>query len=217
VVVGLPGLTSKVDFALQVESNLVMSRRDIIVNTLCGILLVAVFLLPFLLFVVAAEYVLQALNQTIQHFFPGTDDPRILIVGVILLVSLASGVTQARKKQWRNVFLSLAMIPVVASMWFADPHSPFGLQANFWLLGLFPMFAIQEGSDLTRSHFFLAASVICAAIAFNAGLLGSGSLSRIVAACVLDGGALWFIITVRRHGNNPEDPGETVPISPTRA
>jgi hypothetical protein len=192
-----------------------MSRRDVVVNTLLGLFLVAVFLLPFLLFVVVAEYVLHALNQTIQHFFPGTDDPRILIVGVILLSSLVSGVMHARKKQWRNVFLSFAMIPVVASMWFADPHSPFGLQANFWLLGLFPMFAIQEGSDLTRSHFFLAASVICAAIAFNAGLLESGPLSRIVAACVLDGALLWYIITLRRGGSSLKGTGDTVSSSPT--
>jgi hypothetical protein len=216
VVVGLPGLTSKVDFASRVESNLVMSRRDIVVNTLLGLFLVAAFLLPSLLVLLVAGYVLRALNLTIQHFFPGTVDPRVLIVGVSLLFSLVSGVMQARKKQWRNVFLAFAMIPVIASMWLADAHSPFGLQANFWAFGLLPMYAIGEGSDLTQSHFFLAASAICAAIAINAGLLGSGSLSRIVAACVLDGGALWFIITVRRGGSNTQDPGETVPISPTR-
>jgi len=216
VVVGLPGLTGKVDLASRVESNLVMGRRDIIVNTLLGLFLVAVFLLPFLLVLLVAGYVLQALSLIIQHFFPGTVNPRILLVAFILLSSLVSGVMQARTKQWQNVFLSFAMIPVIASMWLADPHSPFGLQGSFWVFGLLPTFAIAEGSDLTRSQFFLAASAICAAIAFNADLLGSGSLSRIVAACALDGWALWFIIAVRRRGSNPEDPGETAPISPTR-
>jgi hypothetical protein len=88
-----------------VESSLLMSHRDIVVNMLCGILLIAVFLLPFLLFVVVAEYVLQALNLTIQHFFPGTVNPRILLVGFLLLCSLVSGVTNARKKQWRKCVL----------------------------------------------------------------------------------------------------------------
>jgi hypothetical protein len=205
------------DFASPMESNLSTSRRDVVVNTLVGVLLVAVFLFPFLLFVVVAEYVLQALNLTIEHFFPGTVDPRVLIVGVSLLFSLVSGVTQARKKRWRNVFLSFAMIPVIASMWLADPHSPFGLQANFWAFGLLPMYAIGEGSDLTRSHFFLAASAICAAIAINTGLLGSGLVARIIAGCVLVGLALWFITDVRQCDTGPTNPGPKVPLSPTRA
>jgi hypothetical protein len=177
-----------------------MSRRDIVVNTLLGLFLIAVFLLPFLL----TGYVLQALNLTIQHFFPGTVSPRILLVGFLLLCSLVSGVTNARKKQWRSVFLSFAMIPVVASMCLGDPHSPFGLQANFWIFGLLPiLFFVPGGSGPNRSQFFLAASAICAAIAINTGLLGSGPLSRIVAACVLDGALLWFLIGVRRGWSVP--------------
>jgi hypothetical protein len=181
-----------------------MSRRDIIVNTLLGILLVTVLLLPFLLYVVVAEYVFQALNLTIQRFFPGTVNPRILLVGIILLCSLISGVTHARKKQWQSVFLSFAMIPVVASMWLGDPHSPFGLQANFWIFGLLPiLFIVPGGSGPTRSQFFLAASAICAAIAINAGFLGSGPLARITAGCVLTGCFLWFLIGVRRGWSIP--------------
>jgi hypothetical protein len=189
-----------------------MSRRALVVNTLCGLFLVAVFLLPFLL----VWYVLQALSLIIQHFFPAVS-PRILLVAFILLSSLVSGVMRARKKQWRSVFLSFAMIPVVASMWLGDPHSPFALQSDFWILVLLPIFAFQEGPHLTRSHFFVAASAICAAIAFNAGLLGSGPLARIVAAGILVGGSLWFLIGVRRGWIAPNDPDPTAPLSSTHA
>jgi hypothetical protein len=194
-----------------------MSRRDIVANTLLGILLVAGFLLPFLLFVVVAEYVLRALSLGVGHLFPGVANPKVVILAVFLVISLVSGVTHARKKQWRNVFLSFAMIPVIASMWLADAHSPFGLQANFWAFGLLPMYAIGEGSDLTRSHFFLAACAICAAIAFNTGLLGSGLVARIIAGCVLVGLALWFIIDVRQRDTGLTNPGPKVPLSSTHA
>jgi len=194
-----------------------MSLRGAIVNTLLGILLVAVFLLPFLLYVLLAGYALHALELGVEYFSPGADKSLFLVVGVFLGLSLVSTVQSARKRHWQSAFLSFAMLPVLASMWLADPHSPFGLHANFWIFGLLPIFAISEGPGRTRSRFFLTASAICAVIVVNTGLLGSGSLAQITADCVLAGLIIWLAVDARQRWGDQRDTGSKDPLSPNHA
>jgi len=195
------------------ESNLFMSR-DIVVNILLGVLLVSVFLLPFFLFVVVAGYVLQALSLRVEHLFPRMPGSQVMLVGIFLAVFLFSAVRDVWKRRWLRAFLSLAILPMIASVWLAGVHSPLGLRTPFWVLTLFPVFAIPEGSTPTRSQFFLAASIICAVIAINTGLLGSGAMARIAADCLMAGAFLWFVIDASSSAKNP---GPKAPLSPTRA
>jgi hypothetical protein len=197
------------------ESNPFMSRRDIVINTVLGFLIVAIFLFPFLLFAVVAEYILRALNLSVGYLFPGTANLKVVILAVFLIVSLVSAVGQVWKRRWRNAFLSFAMLPLFASVCLADAHSLLGLRGPFWIFGLLPIFAIPEASGPTRSQFLLVASTICAVIAINTGLLGSGLVARIIAGCVLVGLALWFIIDVRQRDAGPTNPGPQAPLSPT--
>jgi hypothetical protein len=207
-----------VDFAARMESSPFMSRaHDTAVDSLLGCILVAVFLLPFLLYVVVAGYVLHALNLGVQYFFPGMANPVLMIVGFFFVLSLVSAVRHAWKRRWQSAFLSFAMLAVIASMLLADTHSPLGLRAPFWMFGLFPMFAIPEGSGPTRSQFFLAASTICAVIAINTGLLGWGPVARIMTDCILAGLVIWFVIDVRQRSSGTKNPGPKAPLSPTHA
>lgn len=189
--------------------------RDTTVNVLLGVLLVSVFLLPFFLYVLVAEYVLHALSLGVQHFFRGTVNPKIVVLAVFLLISLASSIQHVWKRRWRNAFLSFVILPMIASAWLADVHSPLGFQAPLWLVMLFPIFAISEESAPTRPHFVLAASAACAMIAINTGLLGSGILARVIADCTLTGLVIWFVFDVRQRWNSPNNPAPRTPLSPT--
>jgi hypothetical protein len=61
----------------------------------------------------------------------------------------------------------------------------------------------------------LAASTVGAVIAINTGLLGSGSLARIIADCVLAGLVVWFVIDLRQSRNGLQTPGPQDRVSPT--
>jgi len=195
-----------------------MSRRETVVNTLLGIFLVAVFLLPFLLFFVVAGYVLQALDHGARYLLPGVVhySSSLIFLSLLCLLSLVYGVTHLRRRRWQSAFLSFAILPMIVSVWFADVHSPLGRDA-LWMWPAFLIVAIPTDSRLTRFEFIVGASTVAAAVSANTGLLGSGSLARTIADCVLVGLFTWFVIDVRQRWSSPKTPGPEAPPSPNHA
>jgi hypothetical protein len=205
--------------AARMEFNLFMNRaRDTAVNVLLACVLVAAFLLPFLLYLVAADYILWGLDQGVKHFLPKFAHPEVIFVGVLLLASLVQAVRHMWKRRRLRAFLWFAILPAIGSAVLADVHAPFSLHGPLWLFGLFPIYFIPETAEPTRTQFFLASAAISAVVAINAGMLGSGYRARIVAFCIVAGLFIRFVILVRRtSGGDPTRLDLPTPLSPTKA
>jgi hypothetical protein len=175
-----------------------MSRRDIVVNTLIGIFLISVFLSPFLLALVALAYIVRPVGQLLKTFLPGLSDPEDLLFFCVFCASfLVEAIRRLRKRQWTGAFLFLAGVPMLLSSWLARSYSPLGLNGHFWIVCILPMFFAYAGLVLTRIQFLLTASAISAIVAINTGLLGVGTLAYIAADCVWAGLLIWFAMDVR--------------------
>jgi hypothetical protein len=98
---------------------------------------------------------------------------------------------------------------MLLSVWFADVHSPLGLHGSWWIFVLLPIGVIPDRADRTQFQFLAGAAIICAVIAINTGLLGSGLLAQIVADVVLAGSFAWVIANARE--------ASIAPVSTTRA
>jgi hypothetical protein len=191
-----------------------MSRREIVVNALLGLLLISVAALPFLL----AMAVFKGAGLVIASFWPQlAHSQNAVLLGFIAAGALASAIGHSRKLRWRNAFLAFAALPMILSIWFADAHSSFGFNGEYWIASFFLIFSIPLDSVPTRFHFFAAASAISAVVAVNTGVLGSGLIARIVSDCVLAGLFLWFVVDAPRNWNGTRDPGPQPPLSPTSA
>jgi hypothetical protein len=191
-----------------------MSRRDIVVNTLLGVLLVSVAALPFLL----AMVVIKGAGLVITSFWPQLAHPQnAALLGIMAFAVLTPAVVHSRKRRWRNAFLSFAALLMILSIWFADPRSSFAFKGEYWIASFFLIFSIPRDSTPTRFHFFAAASAISAVIAVNTGLLGSGLIVRIISDCVFAGFFIWFAMYARELSSGPKNPGPQAPLSPTSA
>jgi hypothetical protein len=185
-----------------------MRGREAIVNTLLGIFLISVLFLPFLLGIVVLKYAVPVIDQELWILFPTAAHPAyIAFIALLSLLALISGVTNLRKRRWRDAFLCLAILPMIASIRFAGPHSMFGIDGSIWVWPWLIVTAAQSG--LNRSQFFLAGAVIGAVVAINAGLLGAGTLCRVASYGVLLvslGLAAWSIRSgmTNRVDSNPQ-------------
>jgi hypothetical protein len=191
-----------------------MSRRDMVVNTLLGLLLVSA--LP--VFFLVGLGVLKGASLVIASFWPQLAHPQdALLLGFMALGALTAAIQQSRKRRWRSAFLSFAALPMILSIWFAGPHSSFGFNGEYWFAIVFVTFFIPPDSDPTRFQFFAAASAISAVMAVNTGLLGSALMARMVSDCLLAGFFIWFAMWARELSSGPKDPGPQAPLSPTNA
>jgi hypothetical protein len=185
-----------------------MRGREAIVNTLLGIFLISVLFLPFLLGIVVLKYAVPVIDRELWILFPTAAHPAyIAFIALLSLLALISGVTNLRKRRWRDAFLCLAILPMIASIRFAGPHSMFGIDGSIWVWPWLIVTAAQSG--LNRSQFFLAGAVIGAVVAINAGLLGAGTLCRVASYGVLLvslGLAAWSIRSgmTNRVDSNPQ-------------
>jgi hypothetical protein len=194
------------------ESNLLMSRRDVVVNTLLGFLIITAAVVLFLLFVGAAALVLWSVDYLAKRYFPGVVHRGSLAVSVIFGVSsLVAGVGHLRRRRWRNAFLSLTVVPLVASIWFADTHSPFGRDrfTSIWL-ALIVLFTPQD-SLLPRSQFFLGALIAGAVVAINCGLFGSEVFAHAISGCILLAAFILLVIQGRRRWSSGEPHSDASP------
>jgi hypothetical protein len=181
-----------------------MSRREIVVNTLLGLLLISALGLPFLL----AFAALKGADLVITSFWPQLAHSQdAVFLGFMALGVLASAIMHSRKRHWRSGFLSFAALPMILSIWFAGAHSSFGLNGVYQFVIILAALFMPLDSAPTRFQFFAAASAISAVIAVNTGLLGSGVMARIVSFCLLSGFFLWFVIEARRNSSSTENRG----------
>jgi len=82
-----------------------MSRRDMVVNTLLGLLLVSA--LP--VFFLVGLGVLKGASLVIASFWPQLAHPQdALLLGFMALGALTAAIQQSRKRRWRSAFLSFA-------------------------------------------------------------------------------------------------------------
>jgi len=177
-----------------------VSRRDVVVNTLIGFFLLAIAFLVLLAYVAALWITIWTIKVLAKRFFPGVIVPFPVAMFIVLgITSLAAGVGHLRSRRWRNAFVSLALIPVGTSIWFADPRSPYGPDgfAYLWLtlLALFPV----EKFLLPRSEFFLSASILMIVMAVNSGILGFGAFTHYLSVCTVLTAVVFFVIKARRR------------------
>jgi hypothetical protein len=193
-----------------------MSRREIVVNTLLGGFLLMAAALMFSAFVAVGWLVILVLKRVAEYVSPGVALPRdLLLFAGFGTVSLIGGVRSLRHRQWSGAFLSFAAIPAMLSIWFSTIPSVLGRE-TFGIFCLYPILALPSDLIPTRSQFLAGAAEVCAVVAVNTGLLGSGSIARMVATCALVGVFLWFVSNVRNNWE-AKNPGPQTPLFPTRA
>jgi hypothetical protein len=197
-----------------------MSRRDTIVNTLIGLFLVSVFCLPFVLALAVGNLVFKTAIPYVVRFWPGlAHHSDVVLLALISVVTLTSARGHLRQKHWLEAFLTFAAVAAIPSVWLASLHSLAG-QRKFGdvPLQVFLIFAILPVAPrLSRFEFFLGSAIVALFVAVNAGLLGSGSLSQLVATCVSLAVLILMALRVRQIWNGGEAPSSKVPLSPTRA
>jgi hypothetical protein len=198
-----------------------MSRRETSLNTFLGAFLILALALYVAFYMGAAWLGIQGLEFAARHFLPRAVSPKagsILAFFIFFAVTwLVAAVKHLRSQRWRSAFLRLAVIPAMLSIWFADARSLLGLGGAF---GMFILLAILGGataSEATRFDFYAYASLVCAVVAVNTGLLGWGWLARIVSDCALAGVLAWLALEVRQRLTGRENVATQPPFSAPRA
>ena len=180
--------------------------RETPVNVLLGLFLLFVFAVPFLLGIFAIGFAVQYLDLAFRKFVPALARPwDVVFYGILCLWSLISGVGHLRKWRWRNAFLSLAIVPMIISIWLAGRRLPFRDNAFFawpWFLVVFA----STDSLLTRLEFTLGGILIGASVGVSTGLLGSGTVAQVVADCIFLGAITLLSIHLRRLQRKATDP-----------
>jgi hypothetical protein len=194
-----------------------MSLRDIVVNALLGTFLLLVFFACLAAIALVAWFGLIGLDWVVRLVVPGRTLPtEFLIFGTWALLSLWSGVGHARKGRWRNAFLCFICAPLVVLAWFSFFQSPIGGAGqvlSFWI----PLMLLTVAdASLGRLRFFLTAAIAGTAAAVDCGLLGSGTLSRTVANCLLAMVAVWWIAMIRNNWRT-EAPDQPLALPPAGA
>jgi hypothetical protein len=193
-----------------------MGRREIVVNTLVGALLLLVFFARFAAIALVVWFAFIGLEWVFHLVLPSRTLPtEFLLFGAWTLLSLSSGIRHVRAKRWRNAFLCFVGAPLMGLAWFTPIRSSIGGNgsAMFFCIPVMMVIAIADGATLGRLQFFLAAAIAGAALAVNGGLLGNGVLSHTVANCVLAVAVLWWIVTIR--GNYKSDASDQSLALPT--
>ncbi|MGA9979952.1 MAG: hypothetical protein WBQ08_15125, partial [Candidatus Sulfotelmatobacter sp.] len=136
-----------------------MSRRDIVINTLLGLLLISALGLPLLL----GFAVLKGVSLVIATFWPQLAHSQDGVFLVFLAFGvLASAIAHSRKQHWRSAFLCFAALPMILSVWFAGPHAPLGFYGSYETVIVLAVLFMPLDSAPTRFQFFAATSVISA-------------------------------------------------------
>jgi hypothetical protein len=135
------------------EFDRFMSRSDIVVNTLLGILLLLVFFVCFFVCFPAISLVFVfgfiGLDWFAHRMFPGWALPAgASVFAAWILWSAWCAIRDLREKHWRNAFLFFVSAPLVGLAWFTPFRSSLGAKGNAgaW----FPVIAIVTiASDKT--------------------------------------------------------------------
>ena len=182
------------------EFDRFMSRSDIVVNTLLGILLLLVFFVCFTAISLVFVFGFIGLDWFAHRMFPGWALPAgASVFAAWILWSAWCAIRDLREKHWRNAFLFFVSAPLVGLAWFTPFRSSLRAKGNalvFW----FPVIAIVAiASDKTLGwlKFSLAAVLAAAVVLASSGLLGDGILAHAVANCAVVVAIAWWFAAFR--------------------
>ena len=194
-----------------------MSRRDIIVNTLLGTLLLLVFFARLSAIALAVWFGFRGLDWVLRLVFPNwtlTTESSLFLIWTSIAVRSAAG--HARKGRWRNAFLCLVGAPLIGFTWLTRVQSSIGDNGHavFFFVPVIMVIAVADDTALGRVKFLLTAAVAGAALSVNSGLLGNGLIAHTVADCVLAVTIIWWLATIRnkRKSDSP-DPTLALPAA----
>jgi hypothetical protein len=181
-----------------------MIRREVVINTLLGTLLVLIFA-----FLVAATFGLiasaaYAIRLAVGHFLPGMVRPwDAVFYGFVSLAILIGCAKQIGNRLWTNAFLSFIAALTIALPWLlnSNPRTGLGDSLRFQVTW-FVFLLLPQMTRISRGEFVACASVLAAAFALNVGLLGSGTLSTVAEISLSVAVIRWILIRARdgRYG-----------------
>lgn len=184
-----------------------MSRREIVVNTLMGVLLVSSALVTCLGIATIFWLAIWAIKYAFDYFFPGLVFPVDLVVFSMCAYAFGdSFIRNVRRGKTREAFLSFVAIAALVSCWFAPANSIFAGD-RIPVLMLLPLLMILPG-PIRRIEFFIGAAVLSAVLAVNDGLVGSGRLAHAALGGTLILTSVWIGIRTRR-GFDASEPQQT--------
>jgi hypothetical protein len=161
-----------------------MNRRDLAINTLLGLLLVLIFAVPLALGIVALGFVSNAVDLTVKHFLPGfLRHSDLAFNGLWSVCFLVLGFVDLHRRRWLNGFLCFAAVPMILSFAFGTTGVAFG-DGSFLTLCWY-LVIMTPGRPERRSAFMACAFGVTATFAINTGMLGSGTVARIMSYCVI--------------------------------
>lgn len=172
-----------------------MKAKETAVNTLIGLTLLLAFILPFVALISASVLARRVLELAAKHFFPTIAHPmENFICGVVILGLLAACARQLCKRLWRNAFLSSTAAAAILLPWLLLRQDPLSGLPTGWFVAVIVLFYSHLPS---KAEFIAGASIIAAAFAVKAGLLGSGFLSSVVGVCAMSAMIAWIVILTR--------------------
>jgi hypothetical protein len=175
-----------------------VSRREIIINTLLGLLLVAAFAAPFVLLCVVFHFVSLAVGPTLTRWASSLGLPHDFeYVALIVFLSISAGIGHVRKHYWPNAILCLLIISAVASSWLAGFGASNDLKILYW--PTLALIVIGNDHKLVLWEVCLGTFLIVSALVRSIGLLGSGSLAQAFEFFTVVIAGLWLVIFVRRQ------------------
>lgn len=191
-----------------------MSRREIALNTLLGLFLLAVLFCYLTAIGLSFLFGFVGLDWIVRRLLPGIGLPAgFSFIGIWALIVAWSAVGHIRNGRWRNAFLLFASVPLMGFAWFG-PIPLSSERYGFPGLHIFPVFmviGIAGHATLGKLKFLVTACVTAASLAVNSGLLGDGIVSRTVANCLLAVVVVWFI-AVARANNKAADPDQALAL-----
>lgn len=181
-----------------------MSSREIVINTLCGILLLLVFAAPLGVVIVAAGYALGFLSKTLISFGFPTDAIVYVLIGGVVLVS---GLQQVVKKMWLNALFSFAMLPLAVWALLGDRGDAHITALFLFLLAI----SVSPRRERLRAWEFVSGIFLAVGVILSR-TYGSNS-SHMLADCVLIIAFAWLLFQSRRGQIEPANVRSLPPAS----
>jgi hypothetical protein len=181
-----------------------MSRREIVVNTLCGVVLLTIFTAIVGAILLPAFYLLGILSAWLDHLGVPRD---IVLDGIMILLVLAVGIQHLRMKFWSNAVLTFALVPLVVLEEFTGVQDT-GLGRGFIFVFLI-IFFLPTGCPLRRREYVVGAVMVLSATALIVGVFGHAAVGRTIAYCICFAAAAWYVVLFwqgRLQGQKPSAP-----------
>jgi hypothetical protein len=168
-----------------------MPKRETALNIFLGAIVILRWIAP----VVGFLLVLYGVGIALEHYWPAKFHDASYAV-TLIFVFTTTCYTSARNRRWLTAFLSLLAIALPLSSWghgTRHADSP-GFMAETFLIVFF--FATARRS-LRAWECVLLAALIASGVALNLGLLGAGTVLRVIAEALPFGTLIWMVVLWR--------------------